>query len=68
MELLALSFQQSGYFIDGYVDIPPYPLTADFDHSFFPQDGSPSEPSIPQVNLSIDGFMATSYALIVRRL
>lgn len=68
MELLAPSFQQSGYFIDGYVDIPPYPLNADFDHSFFQPDGTPSESSIPQVNLSIDGFKATSYALIVRRL
>jgi hypothetical protein len=68
MELLAPSFQQSGYFIDGYIDIPPYPLSADFDHAFFQADGSPSDSSIPQLNLSIDGFKATSYALIVRRL
>jgi hypothetical protein len=67
MELIAPSFQQSGHFIDGYIDIPPYPGSKDFDSSFFQNDGSPHESSIPQLNLSIDGFKATSYALIVRR-
>jgi hypothetical protein len=67
MELLEPSFQQSGHFIDGYIDIPPYPHNKNFDSSFFQADGAPHPSSMPQLNLSIDGFKATSYALIVRR-
>jgi len=66
MELVSPSFQQSGHFIDGYIDIPPYPYSAGFD-PFFKHEGSPSPDTIPQINLSIDGYKATSYALIVQR-
>jgi hypothetical protein len=67
MDLLDPTFQQTGHFIDGYIDIPPYPHNKDFDSSFFQADGAPYPSSMPQLNLSIDGFKATSYALIVRR-
>jgi hypothetical protein len=67
MELLNPAFEQSGHFIDGYIDIPPYPHHRDFDSSFFQPEGTPFPSSMPQLNLSIDGFKCTSYALIVRR-
>lgn len=67
VELLKPEFKQSGYFIDGYVDIPPYPCGEHFDASFFQADGSPDPSDIPQINLSIDGYKATSYGMILRR-
>jgi hypothetical protein len=66
-ELVEPAFYQTSHFIDGYVDLPPYPEHKQFDHSFFGEPGALDPSSIPQLNLSVDGFKCTSYALIVRR-
>ena len=70
LKVLPFNLGRGNAFIDGFVDIPPYSYHANINSSFAGQadrDGSLLYP-YPQVNLSVDGYPATSVAIIVERI